>query len=90
MNTVFIVTETQVNDYLPEYPKGAQTSIVGTSNTLEDAKELVKDAIEYTFENYDDSQVDVDMSDDMETVVWAYGLDDKSAVFIFKIHEQPI
>lgn len=89
MNTVFIVTETQVNDYLPEYPKGAQTSIVGTAKDIEGAKELINDAVKYTHENWEDSAIDVELSDENQTVMWGYN-GEKEVVFIFTIHEQPI
>ncbi len=89
MNTVFIVTETQVNDYLPEYPKGTQTSIVGTAKDIEGAKELINDAVKYTHENWEDSAIDVELSDENQTVMWGHS-GETGVVFIFTIHEQQI
>ena len=87
--SLFIVTETQVNDYLPEYPKGAQTSIVGTAKDIECAKELINDAVKYTHENWEDSAIDVELSDESQTVMWGYN-GEEGVVFIFTIHEQQI
>lgn len=83
-NATFIVTETQTNEYLPEYPKGTQTSILGVFDSLSAARDAIAKAVNDLKENWADSRVDEDFTDDVETVVWGY--EDETVVFIFKIH----
>lgn len=83
-NATFIVTETQTNEYLHEYPKGTQTSILGVFDSLAEAKKRIASTVDELKENWADSRVDEDLTDDVETVVWGY--EDETVVFIFKIH----
>ncbi len=99
MNSLFVVTKVQVNDYLPEYPKGAQGSVVGVYASAEKARVAMQRAVQADLQCWncgDDEDEDlkgptafIDTEESSEDMVLLWALDG-DVCHIYQIVEKEI
>lgn len=91
---VYVLTEVQNNEHLPEYPRGTQGSVIGVYSTYLASSAARQKAIESIMDSWGPSDPDdtaytpvIDSEDPSETIITCLGGD---VIFLLKISEEEI